>query len=75
MYTDMDITVGHIMSNPNFDTNCDIVIFEDDGDMEPVLYESDGLDHQNSNYIPVDVLAMTITYITIRNNKLALGVR
>ena len=71
---DADVTVGHILANPNFDVNADVVIFNDDYDIEPILYESDGLNHQNSNPVPTEILLMNVTYITIRDGKLAIGV-
>ena len=66
---DMELTVGHIIANPNFDCNCNVLVFEDDGDEEPTIWEGDGMAYD----IPADVLLMTVTYISMRHGYLALG--
>lgn len=70
MKKNMDITVGHIISNPNFDCNCNIIVFKDDGEDEPILYEGDGM----ATDIPAEILIMPVSYISIRGGwKLAIG--
>lgn len=66
---DMTLTVGHIIANPNFDCNCNVLVFEDDGEDEPTLYDGDGM----ATDIPADILVMPVTYISIRGGKLAIG--
>lgn len=66
---DMEITVGHIIANPNFDCNCNVLIFEDDGEDEPTLYDGDGMDAD----IPAEILILPVTYISIRQGRLAIG--
>lgn len=68
---DMEITVGHIIANPNFDCNCNVLVFDDDGDEEPTLYDGDGM----SLVIPTDILIRPVTYISMRNHSLAIGTR
>lgn len=66
---DMKLTVGHIIANPNFDCNCDVLVFEDDGEDEPTLYDGDGM----ATDIPADILVMPVAYISIRHGYLAIG--
>lgn len=66
---DMEITVGHIIANPNFDCNCDVLVFADDGEDEPILYDGDGM----ATDIPAEILILPVTYISMRRGKLAIG--
>lgn len=61
---DMSITVGHIISNPEFDVNCEVAITSD-LDQEEILHESYG-----GTDCPVELLIKPVSYITIRNDKL-----
>lgn len=66
---DMEITVGHIIANPNFDCNCNVLVFEDDGEDEPTLWEGDGM----ADDIPAEVLVLPVSYISMRHGYLAIG--
>lgn len=66
---DMEITVGHIIWNSNFDCNCDVLVFEDDGEDEPILYDGDGM----ATDIPAEILILPVTYISMRRGRLAIG--
>ena len=66
---DDEVTVGHIIANPNFDCNCDVLVFEDDGEDEPTLYDGDGM----GTNIPTEILLLPVTYISIRHGRLAIG--
>ena len=68
---DMHITVGHVISNPTFDTCFEyrIVSAEPDGDWCE-LYNS----RNNDDGVPIFLLTENITYMTLGNNELILEV-
>lgn len=67
---DMNITVGHVINNPNFDYNSDFIIQADDDD-NTVIYESTGLKWDD---IPTELLILPIKYMTTRGYKLVMEV-
>ena len=67
---DMNITVGHIISNPYFDVCFNVAIVEDDEDSTP-LFESEGCDFED---IPAELVIAEITYMTIADDKLRIYV-
>ena len=68
----MDITVGHIVDNPTFDTCFEyrIVTAEPDGSWRD-LYNSREADDDP----PVELLAQNVTYLTLGDNTLILEIR
>lgn len=68
----MDITVGHIVDNPTFDTCFEyrIVTDEPDGSWRD-LYNS----RESDDGPPVELLAQNITYLTLGDNTLILEIR
>lgn len=65
------ITVGDILCNRDFDTNCQYCIFEGTNEDENLLWDSN-----IDGYISLDddIASHNISYITIRNNILYLEI-
>lgn len=63
---DAEITVGHIIANPNFDCNCYVrIVHSCDG--EEILHQSYG-----GADCPAELLVKNVSYITIRNDMLTI---
>lgn len=63
---DSALTIGDILTNPNFDVNC-FVWITDSEDQETILWTGYGNDT-----CPEEVLDRPLTYITIRFDRLVL---
>lgn len=68
---DMSITVGHIVSNPTFDTCFEyrIVTYEDDGSWTDVYNSREADDDP-----PAELLIQKIHYLTLGDNTLIMEV-
>lgn len=64
-----EITVGHIIANPNFDVNCYVKVI-DGSDQETVLWSGYG-----NEECPVEWLIKPVGYMTIRNDMLVIEAR
>ena len=67
----MEITVGHIVDNPSFDCNCDIVV-RDGLSGETLFYRTD---LEPDRPVPAEILAMQVTHIKTDNDALVIDAK